>query len=204
MTNFVYPVLPGLTYNSVRSVKFNTGKQAALSGKESRIAYQLYPLMRFDLTYELLRDYVAPSDLKALVGLFMACQGQYGTFLYSDPVFNSVTLAQFGVADGVTTAYQITATYQNTGGPGGAEIIQNFNGSPLIYVNGVLQTLGTQYTLGATGVVTFVSVPASAAVLAWSGSFYYRVRFDTDDFDVTQFMNNFWSSKKISLQAIKL
>lgn len=136
MSGLVYPAnLPGLTFDSTRTPNFNTGVQAALSTKESRIAYQQYPQMMFELQYELLRDYVTPSDLKALVGLFMAVGGRFDTFLYSDPVFNTVANMQFGVTDGVTLSFQTTATYQNAAGPGGAEIIQNFNGTPVYYLN---------------------------------------------------------------------
>jgi uncharacterized protein (TIGR02217 family) len=207
VSNLVYPAaLPGLTWGSLRSPNFNTGVQAALSAKESRIAYQQYPQMTWELQYELLRDYTTPSDLKALVGLFMAVGARYDTFLYSDPAFNTVTAMQFAVADGTTTAYQITATYQNVGGPGGAELIQNFNGTPSVYVNGTLQTPVTNYALGATGIVTFTAghIPAATALLTWTGSFYYRVRFDTDAMTSTQFLQNFWENKKVQLKQIKL
>jgi hypothetical protein len=136
MGNLVYPAnLPGLLPDVTRTPMFNTGVQAAITGKESRIAYQQYPRIKFELQYELLRDYVTPSDLKALTGLFMACHGKYDTFLFSDPTFNTVASMQFATTDGVTSAYPITATYQNTAGPGGAELIQNFNGVPVVYLN---------------------------------------------------------------------
>lgn len=201
MSGLVYPTLPGITFDSVRSAIFNTGLQASLSGKESRIAYQIYPLFQFDLTYELLRDYTTPSDLRALMGLFVACRGRFDTFLYSDPVYHTVTLNQFGTGDGATAAFQITATYQNAGGPGGPELVQNFNGTPQVFVNGVATS---NYTLGATGIATFAAAPALGAVLSWTGSFFYRCRFDDDTFGATQFMNKFWSTKKLTLKQIKL
>src|SRR5271154_1202862 len=157
MSSLVYPVLSGLTYNSVRAPEFNNGKHRALSGKETRIAYQAYPMMKWTLIYELLRDYLTPSEYKALNGLFMALSGDYDTCLYTDPEFNSVTLMQFGTGDGTTTTFQVTATMQNTGGPGAPELIQNFNGAPAIYVGGVLQTLTTNYTISGTGLVTFTA-----------------------------------------------
>ena len=206
MSNLIYPPLPGLTFGNTRTPVFSTSVQTSLTGKESRLANRAYPNWKFELQYELLRDYIAPSDLKALVGLFMEVQGQYDTFLYTDPSFNSVTAQPFGTGDGTTAAFQLKATYENSGGPGLAEIIQNVNGTPSIYVGGVLQTSGTAYTLGATGIVTFLAghIPAAAAALTWTGSFYYRVRFDTDAMTVTQFLNNFWENKKVSLQQVKL
>lgn len=135
MSNLIYPTLPGITFNSVRAPEFNTGLQTALSTKESRIAYQAYPRMTWTLDYELLRDYVTPSDFKALFGLYMAVMGRWDTLLYTDPVFNNVSANAFAVTDGVTTSYQVTATYQNVGGPGAPELIQNFNGSPIFSIN---------------------------------------------------------------------
>lgn len=134
MSSLVYPALPGIMFNSVRSPEFNNGLQRALSTKESRIAYQAFPSMAWTLDYELLRDYVTPSDFKALFGLYMAVGGRWDTFLYSDPVFNSVVSMPFATADGVTTSFQTTATYQDSG-PGAPELIQNFNGLPQYFLN---------------------------------------------------------------------
>jgi hypothetical protein len=154
VSNNVYPgSLPGLTYDSIRSPNFNTGVQQAMSGKESRIAYQAYCLMSWELTYEVLRDNLTISELKSLFGLMMNAAGKYDSFLYLDPQFNSVTHMPFAVTDGSTTAFQLTATYENSAGPGGAELIQNCNpytmeimryGTLIEYVSGISRT---QYAL---------------------------------------------------------
>ena len=163
MGNLVYPVLPGLTFGNTRSPGYNTGLQAALSGKESRIAYQQYPLMTFELQYELLRDYVTVSDLKALSGLFMACKGKWDTFLFSDPAFNAVAAMQFATTDGVSNSYQITVTYQNAGGPGGAELIQNFNGVPALSLN----RFGINEPLSATSRTLYLLSNMDLTNAAW-------------------------------------
>jgi len=205
VSGLLYPAnLPGLTWDSERTPIFNTGVQPAVSGKESRIAYQQYPRFYFDLQYELLRDYVVPSDLKALIGLFIDMQGRYDTFLYTDPTFNAVTTFQFGTGDGVTQNFQLIANYQNSGGPGGPELIQNLNGAPSIFKAAVLQTLTTHYTISATGMVSFVTAPAAAAALTWTGSFYYRCRFDADELTAKQFAALFWATKSVRLKSIKL
>src|SRR5277367_1019719 len=98
MSSLVYPSptqTPGIMYDSVRSPSFHTGVQPALSGKESRIAYQVYPIMNWELSYEVLRDYVNPSELKSLFGLYTQLGGRWDTCLYSDPVFNNVTNMPF-------------------------------------------------------------------------------------------------------------
>ena len=204
MSSFVYPTLPGLTFNNVRTPLWNTGIQSAVSGKESAIAYRQYPLYRFELQYELLRDNITASDLKALAGLYNAMQGRFDTFLFTDPAFSAVVTEPFGTGDGVTTAFQLICKWQNTGGPGIAELVQNVNGAPQIFKNGVLQTTPTNYTLGPTGIISFVTAPANALPLTWTGSFYYRCRFDTDELPFTQFMNQWWQTKTVPLQTKKL
>jgi hypothetical protein len=164
--NLVYPVLPGLVFGNTRSPAYNTGIQAALSGKESRIAYQMYPLLTFTLQYELLRDYITVSDLKALTGLFMACQGKWDTFLFTDPAFNTVVSMPFASPDGVSTSFQTTATYQDAG-PGGPELIQNFNGVPKYFINryGLLDEL-----LSATARTQLLLQSQTLSNAAWAKS----------------------------------
>ena len=175
MTNNVYPSnILGLSFNVVRTPDWNTNVQRAVSQKRSTIALQLYPVIHFELDYELLRDDLTVSDLKSLVGLFNACQGQFNTFLFSDPDFNTIPSTapmQFAVADGTVGPFQLTATYANSGGPGYAEMIQNLNNVPTLFANGVFITSG-RYSIGPTGLVTFASgqQPASGAVPLQAGA----------------------------------
>lgn len=204
MSGRVYPTLAGLSFENVRTPIWRTGNQEALSGKESRINYRQYPLYRFDLMYELLRDNVSPSELKALVGLFNEMQGSFDTFLFTDPAFNSVTDEPFGTGNGSTQDFQLIAKYAYASGPGLSEIIQNLNGSIVVKDNGVVKTLTTDYTIGATGLIHFVTAPVSGHALTWTGSFYYRCRFMEDELSVTQFLTNWWKSGSISLRTVKL
>lgn len=201
MSNLIYPsTLKGVTFDGQRTQTWKTDIQDALSGKESAIAYQQFPIYEWLLNYEILDHSLATSELKTLWGLIGAMQGMFDTFLYSDPVFNTVTDEPFGTGDGVTVAFQLTAKFQNSGGPGVSEIIQNFNGAPVIKKAGVTQTSPTNYTLGPTGIVTFTSAPAGAAALTWTGSFYYRCRFLTDAQSFSEFMNKWWTTKSISFR----
>jgi uncharacterized protein (TIGR02217 family) len=207
MTSFVYPTLQGLTYDVTRYYVWHTEVQSALSGKRSTLAYMQYPLVHFELVYSILRDDQTPSDAKALMGLFNACQGSYDTFLFQDPDFNSFTSSNqqaFGTGDGTTTVFQLTAQYQNSGGPGTSEIIQNLNAVPVIYNNGVIVS-SSAYNLGlGVGIVTFTTAPASGHALTWSGSFYYRCAFDDDKLEFVKFMKQWWVVKKVSFTTVKI
>jgi uncharacterized protein (TIGR02217 family) len=199
----LYPTLPGLKFDSKRTLLWRTDIQEAVSGKETRISVRQFPLVRFDLEYELLRDYLATSELKSLVGFYNVHRGRWDSFLYTDPNHNSATLSSFGTGNGSAVAFQLVTRYQNTGGPGVDELVQNLNGAPSIYVGGALQS-ASAYAIGPTGIVTFNSAPANLAALTWSGSFYYRCRFDSDDMTATEFMRRFWKTGSIALRSIKL
>jgi uncharacterized protein (TIGR02217 family) len=206
MSALLFPqTIPGLTYDVLRTPEWNTGVQTALSKKRSTIAWQLYPVIHFELNYELLRDDPIGSELKSIVGLFNAVQGRYDTFLFADPDFNSFLPANaqlFGIGDGSTRTFQLVGYYQNGGGPGYPELIQNLNGTPFIYDNGGLLSSG--YSVGPTGLVTFTSAPAVGHQLTWAGAFFYRCAFDDDKLDIRKFMNKWWALPKIAFTSIKL
>lgn len=205
MSNLLFPAnIIGLMYPRARIPIWNTGYQEAVSGKTSTLKYMQYPLYEWELRYELLRDDVTPSDLRALHGLFNAVGGRFDTFLYSCPEFNSVVDENFGTGNGTTSVYPITARFQNAGGPGAPELIQNFVIAPVIKVNGVTFTTPAQYTLGPTGIVTFVTPPTGGHALTWTGSFYYRCRFTSDRMAYREFMNNWWDLSGLSFRSIKL
>lgn len=205
MSSQIYPSLPGLGIEVVRSYVWNTGYQEALSGKQSTLAFRQYPLVHYELSYSALREpgaagygTVTTSELKSLVGLYNQMQGRWDTFLFTDPDFNTISASspqQFGTGNASIQDFQIVAYYENSGGPGQAEIIQNFNTAPQVYKNGTALTFGTDYTVGPTGIVHFTAVPASGAALTWSGAFYYRCRFDEDAIVWKKFMNKLWSAE---------
>ncbi len=205
MSNSIYPVLPGVTFDWLRAPRWNTTVQVALSGKSTAISYQLYPLIHFELNYDILQDRTAPSDIKALVGFFNSLQAGYDTFLFTDPDFNtfpSVLAQPFGTGDGSNKIFQLTAFYGNPGGEGYPEIVQNLNGTPVLYSNGTVISSG--YTIGATGIVTFTTAPVVNAALTWSGSFYYRCAFDDDQLDIVKIMSGTWDGKGIKFTEVIL
>lgn len=69
-----------------------------------------------------------------------------------------------------SAAVTVNPAYWPTLGDG-FDPVYALSGSPSIYVAGVLKTVGTDYTLSTTGLVTFTVAPASGAALTWSGSF---------------------------------
>jgi len=197
MSQAVYPVLPGLTYGVIKSPTFSTRVQTAVSGKELRAAFWATPIWYYTLVYEFLRNTAAFNELQTLLGFFNARQGKFDSFLLSDPDDNAVTAQLFGTGDGATTAFQLARSYG-----GFLEPVKDLNGTAAIYNAGVLQVVTTNYTISATGLVTFVTAPASGHALTWTGSYYWRCRFDLDSVDFNKFMATFWEVKQVNLVSL--
>lgn len=137
MSSFLFPTLPGISGVDVtRNYVWKTAVQEAISGKTTAVSLRAYPLVHYELVANLLRNDQTPSELLQVQGLYNAVKGRGDTFLYSDPEFNTVSLMPFALtAGGAGAIYPTTATWQNASGPGGAELIQNFNGTPTYYLS---------------------------------------------------------------------
>lgn len=193
MSSNLFPTLPGLTFPVKREVTYKTVKDEALSGRMSAIPLQQYAVRQWTLPFSCLRDNLTPSELRTLHGFFNSVRGRWDSWLYLDPLYNTVTAEPFGIGDGTSTAFQLIATFKNPGGPGGPDIIQNFAGFPQIFDNG-----GNPgpYSLGPTGIINFTSPPIAGHPLTWSGQFYYRCHFLDDSMELSELMSRIWESKK--------
>jgi hypothetical protein len=200
----IFPAnISGLTFSGARRKGWGTQLQESLTTKFTSIGLQKFPIVYWELSYELVRDDISPSELRSLLGLTNAQQGRAGRFLYADPLFNTVALEPFGTGNGTTTAFQLVATFQNPGGPGRPEIIQNLNGTPQIFDHGSLVSSGA-YSIGVTGIVTFTTPPTNGHALTWSGSFYYRCKFVADTQDFEMLMKQWWTAKSIKFRSVIL
>jgi uncharacterized protein (TIGR02217 family) len=181
-----------------KSFTFDTTVQTPKSKRgEIRYSAQPYPIWTWDYPVNFMRggEQVANSDFQYLLGFGLAMGGMLSDFLYRDPYDNTVTAQSFAVGDGSTTQFQLTRSIGI-----GTDIVQNLNGTPTVYVNGAVMS----YVIGSTGIVTFALPPAVNAVLAWSGSYYYRVRFDADTQDFDQMMDLIWSAGSVKLRSVIL
>lgn len=197
MSSAVFPTFVGLKWSSKKTPGFSTKMQKSIGGKELRAAFYSYPEWSFELSYELLRDGQGFTELKDLVGFFLARQGSFDSFYYREPSDNSVTNQVFGVGDGVKSSFQLVRTYG-----GYVEPIFALNGSPSIYDNGSLVS-PSLYTI-TNGVVTLTSgAYASGRTLTWTGQFYYVVRFKQDTLQFGQFLKDLWDAQRVELVSVK-
>lgn len=201
--NLFPTALDGLTLDSTRTVEFSTSYQGTIPGKVTTLSYTQYPIIHWDLTYEILDQTAAQDELKQIEGLFNAKQAQAGTFLYLDPIFNTVVAEPFGTGDGTTKTFQLIAAYGNPGGPSTPEIIQQLQAPATVQIfnNGSLVSTSA-YSISGAGKVTFTSAPAGGHAMTWSGGFYYLAQFETDDLTPEQFLNNLWELRSLTLKSV--
>lgn len=197
MSDAIFPVLPGLTWDVKRSPEFSTTMVRGADGGETRIGNWVYPLWHWTLTYELLRD-DATDELKTLLGFFLSRQGKLDDFLFDCVGDNAVTGQGLGVGDGSTVAFPCVRAY-------GAfvEPVKALKAAPVIKVAGVAKTIGADYSVSATGVVTFVAAPPVGAAVTADFSYYWRVRFDIDAAEFNQFAQRFWDLRECTLVSVR-
>lgn len=95
MSNAIYPTVKGLTWTVLKTPSFGTIVQTAANKAEVRIEQSQNPIWKWQLIYEYLYDnYYSPNntqpyspqtDLRELLGFWLARQGQYDDFLFDDP-----------------------------------------------------------------------------------------------------------------------
>lgn len=182
----------------VRTPEFSTTTIGSVSGREFRCANYAFPRVTYKLKYELLRDTAAATDFRTLAGFFNSRQGSFDTFLFNDADDNTATAQVFGIGDGTSKTFQLVRTLG-----GFVEPIYDMNSAPTIYVNGVAKALTTDYTINATGGVTFVAAPGAGLSITWTGTYYWRCRFVADSLDFEKFMNTFWQLGKVEFKVVK-
>lgn len=197
MSNAVFPELPGLAWSNTRTPIWRTEIQESVSGMELAWSGMVYPHTLITLKYDVLRAGHGYAELQQLVGFFNARRGRFDTFLWRDPTDYRATDQQIGSGNGAQSSFPV---FREMGGFG--EPVLNFITAPAVKVAGALKTQGTDYTL-SNGLLTFTSAPPAGAAVTWSGQFYKRMRFQRDETEFEQFLDELWSAKKIELKTVK-
>ncbi len=196
MSNAIFPALPGLKLDASMAPRFNTGLQESVSGREARAALMAYPKWSIGLSVEFLRAGNAGVELQTLEGCFLQMRGRWDSFLLAVPNHDTVAAQAFGTGDGANKIFQLVRTL-GAGGFGFTEPVQNPNTVTNVSANGV--TVSGGYSIGSTGLLTFVTAPAAGVALTWSGTYYHRVRWDYDQAEFARFLTDLYELKSVKL-----
>ena len=206
VSNSIFPALPGLAWNITRSPRFATKVQQAVGGRVVTTSFQPYPVWSWTLSFEFLRTYKPVvgsqfTEWQRLVGFFEARQGAFDSFLFDDPEDDGVSAQDLGVGDGANKNFQLSRTLGGFNEP-----IYNLNRIGAItfkvYVNGAVKTEGVDFSISATGLITFVTAPAIGDPVQADFNYYWRVRFATDLVEFNQFAQHFWEARQVRLVSV--
>ncbi len=158
---------PNISYGSKGGPSFNTSVFTASSGYEQRNINWEAARCKYDVSHGI-RD---TEDMNEVLDFFYAVRGKATGFRYKDWADYKLTQGQIGVGNGTEDEFQIVKKYQvgsETYTRTLRKIVTPSAGPPAIlfevYVNDVLKTITTDYTINYnTGVITF-GVRRSSAV----------------------------------------
>lgn len=202
MTLRLFPALAGVNYPVKKTPNWSTDVQTSVSGKIVALSRWTYPRYSIELGYDFLRSDNAFQEYQDLVAFFNLAGGRANMFRFNDPDDNAVTNQGFGAGDGVTQAFQLT---RSRGGFLFSWVDPVFYPvTAQIYANSILLTLGVDYTISTTGLVTFTVVPAVGVPLMWTGTFNWLCRFDEDSSTFEQFTFNLFENKKVLFTSEKI
>lgn len=202
-----FPSLPGRGWSVHKRPTFSTRVASHVSGREARTPFYSYPLYEFELTLEGLDSLgnfpgFGANTLQSLMGLYLQCQGQYGTFLYSDPTDSAVLGQVIGTGDGTATVFTLVRTLGGFTEPVGWV---EASPTPAIYDNGTVISSGYTITApnGPNNVLTFAAAPAPGHVITADFSFAYLCRFLDDQNDFEEFIQGLWQVQSLKFRSIR-
>lgn len=200
------PSFAGLSWSRHKKPGSATRIAQHASGREVRVALYEYPLYEFEAVYNGLTSYASPtggaaglgaSSLQNLMGFFLELQGQFGTFLYTDPDDNTVAGQVFASGDGSTTSFTMMRSLG-----GFLEPIGWVSSISAVYLNGAPQP-ASAYSLAAPNTLVFGSAPGAGVTLSADFSYAFNCRFLDDQMDFEEFMSGLWKLESMKFRSVK-
>jgi hypothetical protein len=196
------PSLPGLSWSRHKRPGFSTRVASHVSGREVRVALMSYPLYEFEAVYSGLTSSatafagLGASSLQSLMGFFLQLQGQFGTFLYTDPDDASVTGQVFATGDGATTAFTLERSLGGFLEPvGWVTTLSN------VYLNGTAQSSG--FALTTPNTLSFTTAPSAGVTISANFAYAFNCRFLDDQMDFEEFMSCLWKLDSMKFRSVK-
>ncbi len=157
---------------------FATDKLQLATGFEKRLQNRALAVHRYTFSYE---DKPAATVIAAKA-FFYGRRGDFKAFLFKDWTDFAATAELLGTGDGSNKDFQARRVYTDGANPYVRTIRHLKSGTLVVKLDGVTKTIVTDYTVSASGLVSFVTAPTAAALVTADFQFYVPVRFDGDAF----------------------
>lgn len=159
---------------------FKTTVIELANGKEKRNINWSQARARYNVAYGIMRR----ADYKAVLTFFYARRGKAHSFRFKDWSDFEMPRQNIGTGTGSEDEYQIFRRY-SSGSQNYDRIIEKpVAGTVQVWVNNVLLTITTDYTVNLlTGLITFVTPPTSGHAIEVACEFDVPCRFDKDEME---------------------
>jgi len=209
MTFPAYRLPPDVEVGMTGGPTFQNIIQESISGTEQRVRVWAKCRGEWDLSYTILDTADADGTFRAVLAVFRAHFGDLYAFPFKDWGDYQLTNELIGTGDGSDTTFQIIKTYDPS------QIILNVPGSLtyvreiylpasdlVVKINGVTQTITTNYTISSTGLITFTSPPTTGHAITVTGEFDVPVRFNTNRLDLVINENNIAQINSLPIREV--
>ena len=202
MTSPTFPTLAGQAWSVHKRPTFSTRVAAHVSGREVRAPYYAQTLYEFEVSFEALVASSASalggagaSSLQTLLGFYLACQGQLGTFLYVDPTDNTANAQTIATGDGVTKTFTLSRTL------GG--FTEPISWATAVSAVSVAGAAVTGWSLSTPNLLTLTSAPAAGAAVTASFTYAFLCRFLDDQEDFENIMAGLWQMQSLKFRSVR-
>ena len=166
-----------IAYGSSGGPEFRTFIFEGQSGIEQRYSTWSRHRLRYDVSYGIRNQ----TDMDTVRAFFYNMGGKAVGFRFKDWSDYSMTDMNIGTGDAAETQFGISKTYTSGAQTYVRRIFKPIGTGLVVKVDGVTQTITTDYTVDTTtGIITFVSPPGAALPITVTCEFDVPVRFDTD------------------------
>ena len=184
MSNKIFPDFQGWSISKTKTPVWKSNVYESESGRETRTQKWKFPRYKIQLSYNFITDKtvesvtLAKGELENLLGFFNSVGGNFDDFLYKDDVENYCENQTFALGDGNSVQFQLVRSL-----PDWIEEVRGIVEPPKIFIDGE-ETTAFRYT--NTGLIIFDEAPAAGSLISWSGSYYFRVRFEDEELELVR------------------
>lgn len=200
----MFPRLAGQGWSVHKRPSFSTRVASHVSGREVRTSLYSGTLYEYEVAFDALVSNgqvtgplaaVGGTSLQTLLGFYLACQGQFGTFIYVDPTDNFVEAQAVGTGDGVTTVFTLSRTIGSF-----TEPVSYATQVDTVYLNDIAQT---DVSLVTPNSISFATAPSSGAAITADFSYGFLCRFLDDQQDFENVMSGLWTLSSLKFRSVR-
>lgn len=187
---FISP--PSVAWNNTKTQRWDTKVQKYGRGGRKTLSRWAYPEWVLDCEYTCLNE----AEKEYMAGFFAMVRGQHSPFLWKDLDDYKQEKVRIGVGDGETIGYQLVRNYADLFVEPVYGVV---DGTLTVFVDDEPIEIASENE----GWIELTSPPAPGTVITATFEYYWRVAFDDDELDWTNFWYGFYKLNKFRLVTVR-